>query len=282
MKNYTEVFSCGRGAGTERPYRVVFDDVLKLNPIEEDINVLTEKSGLAVKYVGQGPMSGFISVNELWDVYDRIQFANWKMYELELNPAAKAEVPYVFKMGNGFKGKSPEQCLLEGMPIEQLMQQRAYMEKNCNGKFAEQNRMGVQAIDRAVQKFREGKLESAGASAAFKIYDSGPRYFPKKGVPQPYQTEGWEMNIYCHFLDDNPWKVSWTSKQVTIQDNVIVGASNVITKNASLTVTEYKTGLYKTKKILGMVEDVYIPYHLRYYIEHKDDWRSERGQTDNG
>lgn len=276
MKNYTEVSSCGRGAGTDRPYSVAFEDVIKLNPVEEDINVLSDKSGLAVKYVGQGPMSGFIPIKELWDVYDRIMFANTKMYELELNPPSKAEVPYVFKMGNGFKGKTPEQCLLEGMSLEQLMQQRAYMEKNCTGKFAEQNRMGVEAIDRAVQKFHEGTLDSGGANTVFKIYESGPRYFPKKGVPQPYQTEGWEMGIYCHFLDDNPWKISWTSKQVTIQDNVIVGASNVVTKNASLIPSEYKDGLYKTYYLLNGVSAIYLPYHLRYYIEHKDDWRAEK------
>ncbi len=282
MKNYNEVKSCGRGAGTDKPYIVAFEPQLRLMPVEENINTFSEKAGLAVKYIGQKPVSGFISVDELWDVYDRIVFASNKMYELELNPAAKAEVPFVFKMGNNFKGKTPEQCLLEGMPLEQLMQQRSYMEKNCTGKFAEQNRLGVEAIDRAVQKFHEGTLSSAGASTVFRIYESGPKYFPKKGVPQPYQTEGWEMDITCSFLDDNPWKISWTSKLVTIQDNVIAGASNVSTTNASLTTTELKSGINLTKELLRNTSETYSVYHLRYYGEHKEDWRVERGGTDIG
>lgn len=282
-KNYNEVLSCGRGAGTEKSYTVAFEPVLRLMPIEENINVFTDKAGVAIKYIPTGakPLSGFVTYDELFgDISDRIAFANTKMYELELNPAAKAEAPYIFKMGNGFKGKSPEQCLLEGMPVEQLLSQRAYMEKNCTGKFAEMNRKGVEAIDRAILKFREGTLEgSVGSSTVFTIYDSGAKYFPKRGVAQPYQTEGWEMNIACSFLDDNPWKISWVSKQVTIQDNVIVAADQVITASAALTTGEFKAGINRAKRLFVNCSAIYSQYHIKFYGEHKDDWKAERGYT---
>jgi len=281
-KNYNEVFSCGRGAGTENSYTVAFEVGLRLMPIEENINVFTEKAGVIVKCIptGKKPFSGFISDDKLFgEVSDRMLTASQKIYELEMNPAAKAEAPYIFKMGNGFKGKSPEQCLLEGMSVEQLLSQRAYMERNCTGKFAEMNRKGVEAIDKAILKLNEGTLrETVATATSLNIFNTFG-YFSKAGVPQPYQTEGWEMNIACSFLDDNPWKITWVNKRVTVQDNMIVAADNVVTANASLTSDEFKAGINRSKRLFENTAAIYAPYHVKFFGEHKDDWKAERGYT---
>lgn len=281
-KNYNEVFSCGRGAGTENSYTVAFEVGLRLMPIEGNINVFTEKAGVVVKCIptGKKPFSGFISDDKLFgEVSDRMLTASQKIYELEMNPAAKAEAPYIFKMGNGFKGKSPEQCLLEGMSVEQLLSQRAYMERNCTGKFAEMNRKGVEAIDKAILKLNEGTLrENVATATSLNIFNTFG-YFSKAGVPQPYQTEGWEMNIACSFLDDNPWKITWVNKRVTVQDNMIVAADNVVTANASLTSDEFKAGINRSKRLFENTAAIYAPYHVKFFGEHKDDWKAERGYT---
>lgn len=277
MKNYKEVGSFGRGAGTDNPYVVAFEPSFKMNQLEDGILPLSGKAGLTIKYIGQTPMSGFIKRPELWQFYRRVDFAVNRLFERELNPVSadgEASTPYVFKMGNGFTGKTPEQCLLEGMPEEQMLQQRAYMERNCTGKFAEQNRQGVAAIDRALEKFHDGTLGNSPATAvSFTVYDSGARYFSRR-VPQPYKTEGWEMKIVCMFTDKNPWKIGWVSKTVTIQDNVIVAAENVITKTASLTTDEFLSGVEEAKELFSNIAASYTPAHLKYFSQHKDDWRN--------
>lgn len=277
MKNYKEVGSFGRGAGTEKPYVVAFEPSIKMTPVDDGILVLSDKSGLAVKYVGQEPMSGFINRPELRQFFRRVDFAMDRLFENELNPAAgTGPAPYVFKMGNGFKGRTPEQCLLEGMPEEQMLQQRAYMARNLQGKFGEANRQGVEAIDRAFEAFRNGTLENApAAAAAFTVYESGAKYFPKRGVPQPYVTDGWEMSVKCVFGDRNPWKIEWTSKQVTIRDNVIAAAENVVMRSAALTTDEFLSAVDDTRELFGNVVSTYTPARLKYFAQHKDDWRNE-------
>lgn len=281
MKNYQEVSSCGRGAGTDKPLVVAFQPSTKFTAVDETIRVFDEKGGLSIRYLPGGgkPVSGFIKRDELWDLYRRIDFAYAKRYEYELNPAKKAEVPYIFKMGNGLKGKSPEQCLLEGME-QQLLAQREYMAKNCTGKFAEANRAGVEAIDRAFEKKANGALESeVQTTTVFTVFDSnwtGPKYIPKRNVPQPYQTEGWEMNIVCSFTDNYPWKISFVSKTVTVEDNVITASSNPVYASVSLTAAEFDAGIKESEELFRDISYMYRPQRLAYQAAHKDDWKANK------
>lgn len=277
MKNYNEVFSCGRGAGTDKSATIAFEASFRLLNVEDGINVFGEKAGLAIKYLptGKKPLSGFIRRGELWKVYKRVDKALDMQAEREMNPAAATtEPPYVFKMGQGFKGKTPGQCLLEGMDEAQLLQQREYMARNLTGKFAEANRKGIEAIDKAIANFHNGKLSEENiSSGCLTIFESGPRYIPRKGVPQPYQTDGWEMSVVFNAADRNPWSISWVSKSVTVADNVIVASENSVGASASLTDEEFLSGINEARELFGDVRLMNRPSRLTYFAAHKDDWK---------
>ena len=276
MKNYKEIYSAGRGAGSERSYVVAFEPNFKLTNVADGIGVFDEKAGLAIKYLPTGgkPVSGFIKRSELWKVYKAVDKALDLEFEAELHPAAASEPPYIFKMGNGFKGKTPGQCLLEGMSEEQLLNQRNWMANNCTGKFAEANRKGVEAIDKALESFKNGTLsEQEQTFGVLTIFKSGPRYLPKKGVAQPYQTEGWEMDIVFNVNDRNPWSISWVAKTVTIQDNVITASQNPVYSSAALTDEEFLAAINETRELFEDIRLMSRPARLTYYAEHKDDWK---------
>ena len=277
MKNYLETFSTGRGANGGKAYVIAFEPYIKLEEVDESVRVFSEKSGLSVKYLpaeGQ-PLSGFIRREDLWDVYDRVTFAKHKLYERELNPAARTEAPYVFRMGNGFKGKTAEQCLLDGMTEQQMLTQRDFMSKNCSGKFAEQNRLGVQAIDKALEKLHNGSLGSQPVmSGSFSIYKAEGRFIPKRGVAEPYQTRGWDLTVSCNIFDDNPWGISWKMSDVVIEDRIIKSASNIVTASAALTTQEFDAALNETRELFSDLSGLYRPAHWKYNHEHRDDWRT--------
>lgn len=275
VKNYKEVMSAGRGAGTDKSYTVAFEPSFKLTNVSETIVVFDGKAGLAIKYLPTGgkPLSGFIKKSRLRKVVRAVNKAVDLEFEAELHPAAVSEPPYIFKMGNGFKGKTPGQCLLEGMSEEQLLNQRNWMANNCTGKFAEANRKGVEAIDKALEQFRNGTLAEQGQSTGvLTIFKSGPSYLPKK-LPQPYQTEGWEMDIIFNVNDRNPWSITWTSKTVTVQDNVIVSSQNPVYASVNLTDEEFLDGFDETMELFADIRQRERPARLDYYEMHKDDWK---------
>jgi hypothetical protein len=275
MKNYKEVMSAGRGAGTDKSYTVAFEPSFKLTNVSETIVVFDGKAGLAIKYLPTGgkPLSGFIKKSKLRKVVRAVNKAVDLEFEAELHPAAISEPPYIFKMGNGFKGKTPGQCLLEGMSEEQLLNQRNWMANNCTGKFAEANRKGVEAIDKALEQFRNGTLTEQGQNTGvLTIFKSGPSYLPKK-LPQPYQTEGWEMDIIFNVNDRNPWSITWTSKTVTVQDNVITASQNPVYASVNLTDEEFLDGFDEAMELFADIRQMYRPARIAYYAEHKDDWK---------
>lgn len=276
MKNYKEVYSFGRGAGTDKACTVAFELAIKLVPVEENINVLQEKAGLSIIYLpsGKRSISGFICVDKLIEVNERTSEGLRLIFDREMHPQAAAQEPYVFKMGNGFKGKTPEQLLLEGMSEEQMLSQRNWLANNCTGKFAEANRKGVIAIDSALEKWRNGSLNvSDCASSVFSIFTSGPRYMPRRDLRQPYETEGWELDVRVNPADRNPWSITWQSKTVTVDGNVIVASKNPVTYSVNATTEEWLAGLKKSVKYLNKVEDLYFPYHYKYCVEHENDWK---------
>ena len=135
MRNYFEVYSFGRGAGTDKACTVAFEVAIKLCPVEENINVLQEKAGISIIYLpsGKRSVSGFITADKLFEVDDRIREGERLIFDREMHPQVSAQEPYVFKMGNQFKGKTPEQLLLEGMSEEVMLNQRNYLANNCVG-----------------------------------------------------------------------------------------------------------------------------------------------------
>ena len=276
MRNYFEVYSFGRGAGTDKACTVAFEVAIKLCPVEENINVLQEKAGISIIYLpsGKRSVSGFITADKLFEVDDRIREGERLIFDREMHPQVSAQEPYVFKMGNQFKGKTPEQLLLEGMSEEVMLNQRNYLANNCVGKFADANRKGVMAIDAALEKWRNGTLsESDCATTLFKIFESGPRYWPRRDLRQPYETTGWELDIRVNPSDRNPWNMVWQSKSVTVDGNVIVSAKDCVTYSVNATTEELLAGIRKSEKKLDEVERLYFPDHFIYGWQHKDDWK---------
>lgn len=273
--NYLEVAGYGRGSGTDHPYAIAFELSIKKNNIEDGIRGLSSKSGLAVKKINGGSkaLSGFINITELNTMKTKVRYAQEKILEASCNPSVAAEAEYVFKMGN-FKGKTPSQLLLEGVAEADLIAQRDFLGKNATGKFAEANKKGMADIDTAITKFKAGTLNASDAkSSVIPLFKSGPRYFVLK-KPQPYETEGWELNITCNPSDKNPFAIEWQSKRVTIDKNMIVSAKDVKVETAALTEVEFVDMWETMIGKLKALENEDMRDRLLYSEAHKDDYKN--------
>lgn len=276
---YLTIASYGRGAGTDRPFFVSFDLSIKRNPIAESIRGLSPKTGITVKKINGGGkcLSGFINIGELHCMKARVIYAQNQILERAISPD-NTPAEYVFKMGE-FKGKTPSQLLLGGTDVGALENQKAFLLKNATGKFAEANKKGAADIEAAIKKFKEGTLVATDVkSSSIPLFRSGPRYFVKK-VAQPYQTEGWELNITCFPGDKNPFLIEWQSKTVTIDKNVIVEASNVKTESCNLTEGEF-IDMWETLILkLNAAELEDQRQRIQYSIDHKDDWKNNKSSS---
>lgn len=264
-QNYLEIAGYGRGAGTDHPYTIAFELSIKTQKVDEGIRRLSTKSGLAVKKINGGgkPLSGFINITEINTMKERVKYAQQKIIEAMCNPAVAVENEYVFRMGT-FKGKTPSQLLLEGVPEADLLAQRDFLGKNATGKFAEINKKGIADIDTAIAKFKAGTLKASDAkSSVIPLFKSGPRYFVQK-KPQPYETEGWELTITCNPYHKNPFSIEWQSKRVTIDKNVIVAAKDVKIENAALTEVEFIDMWDTTIKKLNKLENEDLVQRIQY------------------
>lgn len=273
--NYLEIAGYGRGSGTDCPYAIAFELSVKKNNIEDGIRGLSSKSGLAVKKINGGSkaLSGFINITELNTMKTKVKYAQEKILEASCNPSVAAEAEYVFKMGT-FKRKTPSQLLIEGVTEEDLLGQREFLGKNATGKFAEANKKGMADIDAAIAKFKAGTLSASDVkTSVIALFKSGPRYFVLK-KPQPYETDGWELNITCNPTDKNPFSIEWQSKKVTIDKNMIVNAKDIKTETAALTEVEFIDMWETTMSKLKALENEDMRDRILYAEEHKDDYKN--------
>jgi hypothetical protein len=271
---YTQVGAQGRGAGTDKPYTISEEIAARLNTVDSSIRALSAKSGMAVKKINGGgkALSGFINWPEMNVMDARVKFAQHKIVEAICNPTAATEAEYVFRMGN-FKGKTPSQLLLEGTSEADLLAQREFLGRNLSGQYAAANKKGIADIDAAIAKFKEGKLSASEVkSSIVPVFKSGPRYFVKK-VPQPYTTEGWELNITCNPSEKNPFIIEWQSKTVTIEKNMIVKSENMVVESAALTETEFIDVWNTAFSKLTFLENADVAERISYANAHKDDYK---------
>ncbi len=278
-KNYMEIASYGRGAGSQTPYFVSFEVKVKYSDITESVRALSTKSGLAIKKINGGgkALSGFVSLDDLNVMFRKIPVAIERLLDAAPGDTQASEAEYVFKMGS-LKGKTPSQALKEGIAADVLLQQKAFLEKNASGKWAAQNLKGAKDIEKAIEAQKNGTLDDlANASAGVKgivLYKSGPRYFPKKQA-QPYETEGWELEITAYPGNKNPFSIEWQNKTVTIRDNMIVAAKDVKREQAALTESEFIDAISAAEEILKNAEIIQTKKRLDYFEEHKDDWKGK-------
>lgn len=280
--NYLEIAGYGRGSGTDKPYAIAFELNVRNNEIADSIRGLSTKTGLAVKKIigGGKPLSGFINITELNTMKTKVKYAQKKILQAVCNPSSVAAAEYTFRAGN-FKGKTPSQLLLDGTSEADLLTQRAFLEKNATGKFAEANKKGMADIDAAIAKFKAGTLSASDTqSSTIKLFESGPRYFVLK-KPQPYQTEGWELNITCNPGDKNPFSIEWQSKTVTIEKNVITSSKDAKSETAALTEVEFIDMWETLMSKLAVLENKDVVERVAYANAHKDDYKKNAPQGGN-
>jgi len=186
---------------------------------------------------------------EIPAMYEKTKFCNWKYWENEMQPQQQeqgntASPAFSVRLAGKFSGKTAVQILLEKGENgkKMLLEQKAWLSNNLNGRYAKANKEQIDAIDEAIHLSDNGKLKNENIRATqILINEPVKKYFRKtKVIDGKEYNKCYEIQITFELGRQYPYTVKIRNSYCSVRKDNNTGKTLIGGENLEMAVGEIR------------------------------------------